>query len=156
MKYEDVQSKIITHLNTTHFCTLATANKDGVVCACQMCLVNDGLKVYIQTDKTYEKIKNITENPNVAITCGAYYFKGNANLLGHPTENEWFVNAIKEKHPKTYNRYTNLPNEVLISINLTECKIWGFDNGNKTPNQEVLLVVDLINKTTKEIICERM
>ena len=67
MEYNQIKENILNVLDKTMFCVLATANKKGVVSACQMCLVNDGLKAYIQTDKNFEKISNIKENPFVAI-----------------------------------------------------------------------------------------
>jgi len=115
-------------LEKTKYVVLATSNKDGVVSASQMCLVNDGLKVYFQTDINFEKVKNIKDNPNVAINVGAFYFKGIANIKGHPTNNPVFIEKIKEKHPRTYKEYTNLKNEVLIEVELSECRIWGLNN----------------------------
>lgn len=156
MLYKDIENQILKVLENTPFCTLATANKEGVVCASQMCLINDGLTAYIQTDKTFEKIKNIKENPNVAINCGAFYFKGFAKILGHPTENPLFIEKIKQKHLKTYNHYTNLPNEVLVEIKLTECKIWGVDSKKDIHNQETILIVDLVNKKIEEKVCDKM
>ena len=156
MDYIEAEKKILNVLEKTTFCTLATANKLGVVCATQMCLVNNGLKVYIQTDKTFEKVKNILENENVAINCGPYYFKGVAKIIGHPTENSMFVEKLKIKHLDTYKHYTNLPNEVLIEITLTEGKIWGIDNTKDIHNQETIFTVDFVNKTVSKLICDKM
>ncbi len=156
MNYQEVESKILKHLESTAFCVLATVNKKGEVCASQMCLINDGLTVYVQTDKKFEKVKNITENANVAINAGAFYFKGTAKILGHPSGNARFIEKIKQKHLKTYENYTGLPNEVLIEINLSECKIWGGDNKKDVHNQESILLVDLIHKTLKTIVCDKM
>ncbi len=156
MEYLDVESKILNLFEKTLFCTLATANKEGVVSASQVCLINDGLTIYIQTDKTFEKVQNIKQNPNVAINVGAYYFKGKAEIVGKPTENALFIEKIKAKHLDTYNHYTSLPNEVLIEVKLSEAKIWGGDNSKDIHNQETILVVDLINKKTNTIICDKM
>lgn len=156
MNYTQAQDKILNMLERTLFCTFATANAFGVVCAAQMCLVNDGLKVYIQTDKTFEKVKNILENPNVAINCGAYYFKGKAKILGHPKDNEIFMKKIEQKHPETFKSYTTLPNEVLIEVTLTECKIWGIDSSENVHNQKAMAIVDLVNKKVKTIACDKM
>lgn len=156
MKYEELITRIENVLENTKFAVLATANKEGIVSACQMCIINNGLKVYFQTDSTFEKIKNIKENPHVAITVGAFYFKGIAKIVGHPTTNSDFIEKIKEKHPETYEHYTNLPSEILIEVDLTECKIWGIDNSKDIHNEEVIQVVDLINRTTKQIICNKM
>ncbi len=94
MEYEELIERIIKLFETTKYAVLATSNKDGVVTASQMCLVNDGLTLYFQTDKSFEKIKNIKENPNVAINMGAFYFKGIANMVGHPSTNMAFINKI--------------------------------------------------------------
>ena len=156
MEYEELINKVEKLLTNTKFVVLATANKEGVVSACQMCIVNDGLKVYFQTDSTFEKITNIKENPHVAITIGAFYFKGIAKIVGHPTANSDFIERIKEKHPETYAHYTNLPTEVLIEVDLIECKIWGIDNSKDIHNEEIIQVLDLNNKTRKQIICGKM
>lgn len=156
MNYRQSIEKILNILNVTKYATLATANKSGEVSASQVCIVNNGLTVFVQTDKTFEKIQNIKENSNIALNLGAFYFKGKAELLGHPSANPEFIEKIKEKHPETYVNYTNLPNEVLVKITLTEAKIWGGDNSKDIHNQETILIVDLINKTTKTILCDKM
>lgn len=156
MNYRQSIEKILNILNVTKYATLATANKSGEVSASQVCIVNNELTVFVQTDKTFEKIQNIKENSNIALNLGAFYFKGKAELLGHPSANPEFIEKIKEKHPETYVNYTNLPNEVLVKITLTEAKIWGGDNSKDIHNQETILIVDLINKTTKTILCDKM
>ena len=155
MEYIDFEKKIIDLFENTKFCVLATANKNGVVSASQVCLINDGLKLYFQTDRTFEKVRNILENPNVAINIGAYYFKGQAKVMEHPNNNDWFIDKIKTKHPETYKSYTNLPNEVLIEVELTEAKIWG-GGSSDVHNQEIMIQMDLKNKNLKEIICDKM
>ncbi len=156
MNYTDAIQKIETILSATKFATLATSNNKGIVSASQVCITNSGLKVWVQTDKTFEKIINIKQNNNVALNVGAYYFKGIATIVGHPTQYSEFINLIKQKHPETYASYTNLPNEVLVEIELTEARIWGIDNSKDVHNQETILVVDLKNKTTNTIVCDKM
>lgn len=156
MNYKDIEKRVITVLEKTPICVFATADKNGVVTAAQMCLINDGLKVYVQTDATFEKVKNIRENPHVAINCGAYYFKGKAKIVGHPSINPVFIEKIKQKHLSTYNHYTNLPSEVLIEVELTEGRIWGIDAAKDVASQETVTIVDFKNKTTKTIICDKL
>lgn len=156
MNLNEQLSKIKLILENTKFCVIATSNKEGVVSASQVCLVSDGLKIYVQTDKTFEKVQNITENPHVAINVGPIYFKGIAKIVGHPSSNPKFVELIKNKHLSTYNQYTNLANEVLIEIEPTECRIWNASNGSKNDGQETIAVIDLKNMTQKEIVCDKM
>ena len=97
MNYNDIEKQILSILDKTLFCVFATANSRGEISADQMTLVNDGLTVYIQTDKTFEKIKNIEENPNVAINIGAFSFKGVAKIVGHPSTKPIFYWEVKTK-----------------------------------------------------------
>lgn len=151
MNFESIEKQILEVLENTPYCAVATADKHGKISADQMCIVNDGMKVYLQTDKTFEKIKNISENPNVALNIGAYSFKGVATILGHPTTNTKFIEKLKQKHLSTFKEYTNLPNEVLIQIDLLECKIWGSDGTQKT-----ITKVDFKNHKIQVINCDSM
>ncbi|MDR2933839.1 MAG: pyridoxamine 5'-phosphate oxidase family protein [Rickettsiales bacterium] len=149
MEYERAIDKILKLFEITKFATLATADKNRIVHACQMCLINDGLTIYMQTDKTFEKIKNITENPHVAINIGAYNFKGIATVIGHPMENTLFIEKLKTKHPETFEQYTKISSEVLIKIDLTECRIWGVDNGESIHNQASMQILNFKNKNIR-------
>ena len=156
MNYEKSIENILNILRNAKFVVLATSNKNGIVSACQMCIVNDGLKVYFQTDSSFEKIQNIKENSNVAINIGKYYFKGIAKIVGHPSNNINFINKIKEKHPETYSRYTNLLSEVLIEVELTECKIWCIDNTQNIHNEDIIQVIDFNKRSIRKIICNKL
>lgn len=154
--YEEIIEKIIKKLEKTMFGVLATSDKEGNVCATQMCIVNDDLILYFQTDNKFEKVKNIKENNKVAVNLGDYYFKGVAHILGHPTINATFIEKLKIKHPKTYSSYTNLEDEILIKVDLTECKIWGVDSSKSVHEQETIMVIDLVNKQVKTVNCDKM
>lgn len=156
MEYNRLIETIEQLLEKTKFAVLATSNKEGIVSACQMCLVNDGLILYFQTDKSFEKTKNINVNPNVAINIGAYSFKGIAKILDHPSKSDSFIKKIKEKHPQTYTNYTNLPNEVLIKVELTDCKIWGGIDSKNIHNEDIVQIIDFRNKTAIIITCNKM
>ena len=143
-------------LKNTKFVTLATSNKEGIVSTAQMCIVNKGLKVYFQTDKTFEKVKNIQENKNIAFNIGAYNFKGTAKVVGKPSENDEFIELIKQKHFETYKSYTLLENEVLIEADITECKIWGINPKLDTHEQETIEIIDFIHNKKKVILCDKM
>lgn len=154
MEYEELIEKIIKLFESTKYVVLATSNKDGVVSASQMCLVNDDLKVYFQTDSSFEKVKNIKENPNVAINIGTFYFKGTAKVIGHPLSSSTFIEEIKTKHPSTYEKYTNLSSEVLIEVKLNECRIWGLNSKN-IHNEDNIHILDFKTKKLSKIICNK-
>ncbi len=151
MEYEILHQKIIELLSKTNYVVLATSSLDGVVSASKMCMISKGTTVYFQTSLGFEKTKNIMENPNVAITINNIYFKGQAAIVGTPSSNEYFVNQMKIKHYKTYENYTNLPNQILIEVKLTECRLWGIWNG-----EESIKILDLNNKQLTKIKCDNL
>jgi len=117
-------------LDKTVNVVLATSNSKGIVSTAQMVMVNNGLTVYMQTDSRFQKVKNIKENPNVALNIGRYNFKGTAKILGHPLENKMFIDKLKARSPKTYEDYSHIPENVIIEIKLTNIRVWSI-NGNK-------------------------
>ena len=134
---------------------IATANKNGDVSASKVTIVNDGLDIYFQTDSSFEKARNIRENKKIAINFGATYAKGIAEIIGKPTENEMFINKIKQKNNHTYNDYSRLENEVLIRVTLTEIRIWKYEQVNGNTN-EYLIIIDLKNKTFNKVKLDNM
>ena len=145
LTYEEWENKIEKVLEHADVAFLATSGTDGVHSRA-MCLVNDGLKIYMQTDKTFRKVDEIRKNEKVAISFGSYNFDGKAKILGAPKDYKFFVEKFKAKHLKSYEQYTNLPNEVLIEIELTECRIWS----------KSMIVVNFLDKTVKEIAYDEM
>ncbi len=156
MNYLDLENNIIKALENAMICSFATVNKKGEVSARNMTIVNDGLKIYLQTDNTFDKIKDIKENQNIAINFGAYSIKGKAKIVGHPTINQTYIDKMKVKHEYTYKHYTNLANEVLIEITPFSAKVWGIDFEKKIENQETITEVNFINKTYKTTVCDKM
>lgn len=159
MEYDELLIKIVKFLSQTNYAVLATASKDGIVTASEMCVIADETTLYFQTDINFEKSKNIMENPNVAITIGNIYFKGQASIIGKARENIFFVNKMKEKHYNTYKNYTDLPNQILIKVELTECRIWGIWKTLQNCNvdkEESIKVLNLKNKSLTKIKCHNL
>ncbi len=156
MDFLRLKEKLINQINLTKLAVIATANKNGIVSTSQVCIVSDDLNVYFQTDKTFEKIKNINENPNISLYFGAVSLKGKAEILGHPTKYPKIAQKIKEKHPKTFEHFTNLPNEVLVKVKILEAKIWGVDNNKPVDENETITIVNFNKNSIKTIICDKM
>lgn len=158
MEYDLLLEKITNLLSRVNYVVLATASKDGIVTASKMCVITDGTTLYFQTDSNFEKARNIMENPNVAVTTENVYFKGYADIIGHPSKNTFFVDQMKERHLQTYENYTNLPNQILIKVELTECRIWGiWNNINDCNNkEESIKVLNLKNKQLTKIKCDNL
>ena len=124
MKYDVAEENILCILENSSYCVLATANKQGVVSADQMRIVNDGLKVYIPINKVFESIENVKENPNVCLHFGPFSCKGVANIVENPSDSRKFFQLVEQRRSE-FNKYVNLSNAVLIEIELTECNMSG-------------------------------
>jgi putative ubiquitin-RnfH superfamily antitoxin RatB of RatAB toxin-antitoxin module len=75
-----------------------------------------------------------------------------------------FINKMKQEHFETYENYTNLPNQILIEVELTECRIWGIYNSlsnceskiEESSREEIIKVLDLKKKTLRNITCDKL
>ena len=110
LPYEETQQKIIEALYKHSIGVLATSD-GGVVTSREMRLVYDGLLIYCYTTIDSRKFRQITFNPNVAISVSAIQIEGLASILGHPAapENARFFELYKEQQPQafefSYNEY---------------------------------------------------
>ena len=109
---------------------LATCADDRVTIRA-MSHVNEGLTVYFQTGKDYIKSRQITVNPNVAITVGGYDMEGKATLLSHPLdkENEFFIKLFEAKHSEYINVWSKKPEEIVIKVEIGLVKQWRYIEG---------------------------
>ena len=70
----------------------------------------------------------------------------------------WYGIIIKRR---TYENYTNLPHQILIKVNLTECRIWGIWQNNdicddSVVREESIKVLNLKNKQLTKIKCDNL
>lgn len=156
MNFDEIKNKLVELLSTSKHCVFSTSNAKGEIDSASMCLINDGLTIYLQTDSSFEKVKNIKENPNVAINIGAYSFKGKATIVGKPSDNEFFISQMKVKQKTAYKLYTNLPSEVLIEVKLSKAKIWQSKEDLNKNLVESIISIDFSKKTITETICDRL
>ena len=108
-----------------HSIGVLSTSDGGLVTSREMRLVYDGLTVYYYTSVDSRKYKQITSNPNVAISVSVIQIEGKASILGHPAlpENAKFFQLYKEQQPQafeiSYNKYLaegKHPEVKLISI----------------------------------------
>jgi general stress protein 26 len=110
LSYEETRQKISEALHKHSIGVLATSD-GGVVTSREMRLIYDGLTIYCYTSMDSRKFKQITSNPNVAISVSAIQIEGVASILGHPAEpeNTKFFELYKEQQPQafkiSYNEY---------------------------------------------------
>jgi succinate dehydrogenase/fumarate reductase flavoprotein subunit len=122
--------EIIKALETEKTLILATCAENKVTIR-PMSHVNDGLTIFFQTGRDYLKMRQIRENPNVAIQVGSYQLEGIAAEEGHPLapENAGFAALLKEKHPDAFARWSPLEEEVVVRVAITNVRQWRYVDG---------------------------
>ena len=90
-------------------------------------VIIDG-KFYCQTDKTYLKCRQLSENPNAALSFKNFSIEGICQILGKPTEQEFFMRAMKKHFPLAAERWSPIPTECLLEITPTLVYLWDYEN----------------------------
>lgn len=130
--YKEGKKVLFGALGNSAKMVLATSVNDEVS-ARTMSIVICGEKFFFQTDAGMDKVKEIEQNPNVALCSKGYQIKGRCKSLGHPLleENKWFIDLFREFYPNAYEKYSHLSNECVYEITPVKAKIW------KSLDQEV-------------------
>ena len=121
---------IIATLEKETTLTLATC-ADNRVTIRPMSHVNEGLTVYFQTGAHYLKTRQIKINPNVAMRVGTYEIEGVAEIIGHPLDkaNRFFMEKYQTKHPNYAERWSVLPDQVLVKVKVRLARQWRYVDG---------------------------
>ena len=121
---------IISALEREATLTLATC-ADNRVTIRPMSHVNEGLTVFFQTGPRYLKTRQIKANPNVAMSVGTYEIEGIAEIVGHPMDdaNQFFIEKYRTKHPNYAERWSTLPSQVLVRVEISLVRQWRYIDG---------------------------
>ena len=121
---------VIAALEKETTLTLATCADDRVTTR-PMSHINDGLTVYFQTGAHYLKTQQIKANPNVAMSVGTFEIEGVAEIIGHPLDetNQFFIDKYKAKHPNYAQRWSKLPKQVVVKVEVKLVRQWRYIGG---------------------------
>ncbi|HYH02029.1 MAG TPA: pyridoxamine 5'-phosphate oxidase family protein [Bacillota bacterium] len=127
IEYSLIKAEVVELLNQNKKWVLATAANNRVT-ARTMSIVNDGLKIYFQTDQDFIKFQQIRVNPNVALCFSNVQLEGMATIQGHPFNpaNEWFIHEYQKHHPSAFKRYAHLQSEVVIEVIPNFITLWKY------------------------------
>jgi len=140
-----VLTELFNALEKEKTMTLATCAKNRVTIR-PMSHISNGREIYFQTSKNSLKMQQIMENPNVAICCVTYEIEGKAVIQGHPLEEPWFMETYRAKHPEAFVRYSNLPDEVIVKVEIHRVRQWQYVNG-----ASLLAEAELTKKAQQEL-----
>lgn len=127
MTNEICAEDIIRALEKEETLTLATCAGNRVTIR-PMSHICQGLSVFFQTGGDSLKVRQIRENPNVALCVGTYELEGTAAFSGHPldAENTFFAQRYKEKFPEAFKRYSELKDEIVVKVTLSLARQWRY------------------------------
>lgn len=83
-------------------------------------------KIYFQTDKDFEKTKQIIANPNVALCIDNIQIEGYAKIIGPTLEQGKIMELYKTKHLRSFNSYSHLENTIMMEVTLHKVVLWKY------------------------------
>ena len=148
--FDTLENEIYNLLGQKRVMVVATSYLDSVTARNMSCVILDK-KIYFQTDYTFEKIKQIIGNSNIALCVDNIQIVGIAKIRKHPfdEENTAFLNAFKEGYRGSYESYSHIKNEVVVEIEPTFITLWKYEGSQ--PYREFL---DTKSKKAHRIIYE--
>lgn len=124
MEIVEFKNKVFAELEKRNIWVLGTSADNRLTARNVSTIFMNG-KIYFQTDIQFLKYIQIRQNKlNIQI-------EGIAQVLGHPTEkqNQEFLNMFSQKHKDSFEKYTYLPNEVVIEVTPKYIEMWAYENG---------------------------
>jgi uncharacterized pyridoxamine 5'-phosphate oxidase family protein len=147
-EFQKESEKFFKSLGASKLMVLATSENDRVTARMMSCVIIDR-NIYFQTDKKFDKYAQIIANPNIALCIDNIQIEGTASFLGHPLsdENKFFAEVYKRHHKGSFDRYSSLPDNVLVKVVPSKITLWKYNL-----NQAYRLFFDMVNeKVEKEI-----
>lgn len=138
INFERLQKEIIDFLKANKHMVLATC-ADNHVTARTISIINNGLKIFFQTDSDFVKYQQIKQNNNVALAYGNIQIEGKAQITCHPLDNSFFKENYQKYHESSFRKYSHLKDEVIIEIEPTLITFWRYDAEHK-PFREYLML----------------
>lgn len=148
-KFDLNVESIFDQLGEYKHMVLSTSLNDNVTSRMMSIIFIENL-CYFQTDITFNKYRQISNNKNVSLCIDNISIEGICEEIGRPENNELFMDLYKRHFKGSFEMYTMLENERLFKITPTFIKKWVYDN--KIPFIEVL---DFSNNTYSKIKYER-
>lgn len=126
-------------LGTSSILVLATSFENKVTARNVSCIILNN-KIYFQTDKTFIKFHQISNNPKIAFCKDNIQIEGIANIKGHPLnkENSVFLDTYKKYYSNSYANYSHLKNEVVIEVEILFITMWVYENGKPLRKNYIL------------------
>ncbi len=133
LDFEEKRKELISFLASAdnRHRALATSH-DGRVQARVVLVASEGLDVYFFTWKHSRKMKQIEQNPQVALCKDTVQIEGTAEVLGGLADKkiEGFVKIMRDKYPDAIDKWESQPGMVLVRIKPLMAVTGGSSNGD--------------------------
>jgi uncharacterized pyridoxamine 5'-phosphate oxidase family protein len=137
LDYFQVEKEVIDFISRNNKLVLATCSENQVT-ARTVSIINQGIKIYFNTDIEFLKCRQIKENPNVALCQGNIQIEGQAKITCHPFENQYFVKNYKNQHKTAFEKYSHLKDEVIIEVEPSLITFWKYTETDRKPYRDFL------------------
>ena len=125
--YEKQISVLWKKIGSHGVMTISTCSHSRVTSRPMSVVVIDG-RFYFQTDESYLKYRQLTDNPHVALSVKNYSVEGIARDIGKPSKNAGFMSAMTTHFPSAVSRWSALPSERVIEVSPTLIRSWIYEN----------------------------
>lgn len=139
LDYSKVEKEVIDFITRNNKMVLATCSENRVT-ARTVSIINQGLKIYFQTDIEFLKYRQIKENSNVALCQGNVQIEGQAKITCHPFENPYFIENYQNRHKTAFEKYSHLKDNVIIEIEPNLITFWKYTEADRKPYRDFLNV----------------
>lgn len=103
--------------------------ENNVVSSRMMSVVLIDGAFYFQTDVTFKKYRQLSNNPNAALCIDNIQLEGICEEIGQPLQNARFCECFRECFKGSYDAYTSLKNERLFTFKPTYIERWIYKDG---------------------------
>jgi uncharacterized pyridoxamine 5'-phosphate oxidase family protein len=145
LDFDAAYGEVMENFESSDYAVLATSAQDRVS-ARTVSYVVEGGRLYFQTDRNFEKYRQIAENGNIALCLGAMQVQGVAKILGRALGGNTarIAGLLRMKHPDGLSvLYSRKADEIeLVEITPVFVKIWSERGG--VPAVEF---IDVANRT---------
>ena len=125
LNFQQVKKEFSDALSEKNIMAFATSYKDHVSVR-SVYVVNQDLRFYMIARRPSNKFKDLQKNPHVALSVDVFQIKGQANILGHPLDenNDGIVRETLLNGPDSLKKYLKYKNAVLIEVVPSLMSMW--------------------------------
>jgi PPOX class probable F420-dependent enzyme len=139
----EIPAPVRRFIQSHHVARLATAGKDGQPHVIPFCYAFDGSRVYFvvdekpkrQTGKPLKRIRNMLENPQVALVIDDYtedwsqlayvLVSGRASIVEAEDEYHQVLGLLRERYPQYRSMTLTFPQNAMVRITPSKIHAWG-------------------------------